>query len=301
MSGRPFRERVGEPAEQIQLCVGQQLARPTPSARQEWAAQHFRGVLSNFAVMGFSAGSLGTQSWAMSLLSAFSFRRGAVLLDSYAGLFPPSTQEAVIKEWGGCDTSLWPAAVRSMCHEGNLTVQYVGEETMRAFPDVAFGSIQSKARHARSSPVFCLWLPATAWLDSTPILSQTGFSQVWLDLDQSEATSTTFGRSWPDCLAVLVSACMKGARPVVTASELRCGPNSAIIRRERASMVISPENPPTLLKPDALKHVLHEYPCGARWVSRKSSRTTLAEYFSALPPDCEKCPSHLFSIVAEFE
>jgi len=111
---------------------------------KEWALHNFKGQLENFAVMGFSAGSLGTHSWAEALLDAFSYKRASVLLDSYGGIFPGSTQQATIKEWGACETPLWPAMVKAKCRAGGVTVQFLLESAMRKHHDVAFGSIQSK-------------------------------------------------------------------------------------------------------------------------------------------------------------
>mmetsp|Transcript_101692 Transcript_101692/g.294290 ORF Transcript_101692/g.294290 Transcript_101692/m.294290 type:complete len:487 (-) Transcript_101692:57-1517(-) len=114
-------------------------------AAKHWAMRNFKHTLKNFAIMGFSAGSLGTQSWAADLLNSFSFKAGAVLMDSYAGVFPGSTQGQILQDWGACTIQMLKPRLRAECLDGSLTVQHMLKFAMQQHPEVAFGSIQSKA------------------------------------------------------------------------------------------------------------------------------------------------------------
>ena len=58
--------------------------------------------LSTLAISGCSAGSLGTQAWAAELLSELSYDEAAVVVDSYAGVFPNGTQGPLIVDYGMC-------------------------------------------------------------------------------------------------------------------------------------------------------------------------------------------------------
>lgn len=115
-------------------------------AARSWALANFGAVeLTSFVISGFSAGAIGAMTWADTLLGALSYKQAAVLLDSYAAVFPPGTQSRTLKRWGACDTPFWPAEMRSKCHNVELTVHDVLAMAMAKYPTVGFASIQSKA------------------------------------------------------------------------------------------------------------------------------------------------------------
>jgi len=118
-------------------------------AAVNWAKYNFVGELSRLVVSGFSAGSLGTETWARTLLEAFPAERATVLMDSYAGVFPHGTEGPTLQDWGACNASLWSDKLRAECEAGTLTLKEQMKETMAAFPHVAFGNIQSKADGAQ--------------------------------------------------------------------------------------------------------------------------------------------------------
>jgi len=112
----------------------------------DWARANFDYELSSFVAMGFSAGALGTMAWSRTLLETFRYEKAAVVLDSYAAVFPPKTQQATMKYWGMCRADiLLSSQQRQSCKRSALTVQDIFDQTMIAFPHVAFASIQSKA------------------------------------------------------------------------------------------------------------------------------------------------------------
>jgi len=110
----------------------------------DWAKENIVGQLSSLVIAGYSAGSLGTMAWSGTLLQTFSYEKATVLLDSYAGIFPPGTQGQTLQSWGACKTGLWSSKVQAECDEGTMHIQDPFKEAMAKFPDVAFGSIQSK-------------------------------------------------------------------------------------------------------------------------------------------------------------
>jgi len=118
-------------------------------AVMEWAKKNFPGELASFVVMGFSAGSLGTMAWSTTLLSEFKYKKAAVILDSYAGIFPDGTQGPTITGWGGCRTRLMPFNLKIKCLSHAVTVQDKLKEAMKLNPNVTFASIQSKVDHAQ--------------------------------------------------------------------------------------------------------------------------------------------------------
>lgn len=113
-------------------------------AVKKWMHANFPGELESFVVTGYSAGTLGTMGWAGTLLSDFTYKSAAVLMDSYCGSFPGATQAATMERWGTCDVPLWTGDLAAKCTDHTITIQAALEDAMRKFPNVAFGSLQSK-------------------------------------------------------------------------------------------------------------------------------------------------------------
>lgn len=111
----------------------------------DWAYDNFgRSRLKALVVTGCSAGSLGAQFWAYNLLRLFSYEDASVIADSYAGIFPTGVQGAVQKDVGVCETDLLSQRLKYKCEQEGLEVPDVYIEAMRTYPDVSFGSINSK-------------------------------------------------------------------------------------------------------------------------------------------------------------
>mmetsp|Transcript_79889 Transcript_79889/g.193589 ORF Transcript_79889/g.193589 Transcript_79889/m.193589 type:complete len:442 (-) Transcript_79889:106-1431(-) len=119
-------------------------------AAMDWAKNNFKEELTSLAIMGFSAGTLGTMAWAGELLGSFQHQKAVVIMDSYAGVFPPGTISRTMKTWGACGVGFQSAYLKSKCGAGeDVTIQGMVEEAMQKFPDVAFSSIQSKVDAAQ--------------------------------------------------------------------------------------------------------------------------------------------------------
>lgn len=114
-------------------------------AAVDWARDNFGDRrLKSLIVSGSSAGSLGAQLWARTILGSFKYQAAAVIADSFVGVFPPGVQGPVERDAGLCLTPLLSEAMQVSCQAGMLDVQTVFEDTMRNFPEVTFASIDSK-------------------------------------------------------------------------------------------------------------------------------------------------------------
>jgi len=119
-------------------------------ATVDWAKKNVKSELTSMAIMGFSAGTLGTMAWAGELLGSFQHQKAVVIMDSYAGVFPPGTISRTMKTWGACDVAFENEYLKSKCGAGeDVNIQGMVGEAMQKFPDVAFGSIQSKVDSAQ--------------------------------------------------------------------------------------------------------------------------------------------------------
>jgi hypothetical protein len=112
--------------------------------QQQVKSGDIASLLNNFVVMGCSAGSVGTQFWADTLLTAFPAQHAAVIPDSYAGVFPDGTIGPLMAQFGVCETGLVPAALQSSCESGNLDISDVVNTMIAKYPQYPFAFIQSK-------------------------------------------------------------------------------------------------------------------------------------------------------------
>lgn len=99
---------------------------------------------TNLVVMGCSAGSIGAQIWARTLLQALPWENAAVVPDSYVGVFPPGSQGPLIQNYGMCNTFLLDADLNKICNNGTLTLQTYVEHQMALNSNVPYAFIQSK-------------------------------------------------------------------------------------------------------------------------------------------------------------
>jgi hypothetical protein len=112
------------------------------------------GHLTSLIIQGESAGALGAQAWANHLLQErFRNRYGkaAVVLDSYAGLFPEDTTAPVLQKFGACDLPIFTPAVRLACHAGVMTMPMLMKDTIGNNLEVPFAFIQSKEDNVQKS------------------------------------------------------------------------------------------------------------------------------------------------------
>jgi len=130
--------------------VGKQFGYVNALATQWWTMDNLNPdknkKLQSMVISGDSAGSLGAQYWASSLLEIFTYEQAAVLADSYAGVFPVFKMSPVLKMWKSCDLPLWSPSLQAKCASSTdpITVADVFHEAMISFPCVRFANIQSK-------------------------------------------------------------------------------------------------------------------------------------------------------------
>jgi len=95
--------------------------------------------------MGESAGAIGVQVWAQTLLKELRYEKASVLADSYAAVFPKGFQGPVFKSLGVCETGIFKQPhLLSLCRDANITVADVFDQAILAFPNVTFAMINSK-------------------------------------------------------------------------------------------------------------------------------------------------------------
>src|SRR3546814_669099 len=96
--------------------------------------------------MGCSAGSIGTQLWSQKALDTFSWKRAAIVPDSYAGVFPPGTQGPLIASFNICP--ILDSSLQASCKAGTVTLQDVTGTAManinKKYAHVPYSFIQSK-------------------------------------------------------------------------------------------------------------------------------------------------------------
>jgi len=111
-----------------------------------WALRNTQAKLSSLVITGDSAGALGTQAWADYLLSRkFKYDDAAVLVDSYAGIFPVGTTSPTLREFGACTLPIFTRTDQVLCKIGLLTVRKFTQRTISRHGCVPFGFLQSKA------------------------------------------------------------------------------------------------------------------------------------------------------------
>mmetsp|Transcript_13928 Transcript_13928/g.37017 ORF Transcript_13928/g.37017 Transcript_13928/m.37017 type:complete len:502 (-) Transcript_13928:109-1614(-) len=116
----------------------------------EWIKEqpwYEHGSLDLLVVMGCSAGSLGAQPWAPTLLREFPAVYQSVVADSYLGIFPEGTQGPIIgKTFNACGLPLLSSSLAASCDAGTITVQEMVEEALSTtdFGNVSWTYVNSK-------------------------------------------------------------------------------------------------------------------------------------------------------------
>jgi hypothetical protein len=108
------------------------------------------GQLDNLVVMGCSAGSVGTQLWATTLLKEFPAKQQAIVPDSYIGVFPKDALGPLIKNMGFCDTEIIQTPgnvspeIKQACEAGTLSIPQWVTASMKESSHVSWSYLQSK-------------------------------------------------------------------------------------------------------------------------------------------------------------
>ena len=119
----------------------------------DWLAEQKLGTLDELVVAGCSAGSVGAQVWADVVLSTVPSRSSAMLFDSFTGLFPPTSQGPLIKDFGLCGSDIlvaWPE-LEAKCEANELTLQDMVGAWLGAHPDAPFAHLNSKTDEVQES------------------------------------------------------------------------------------------------------------------------------------------------------
>jgi len=101
-------------------------------------------VLSSLVVMGCSAGSIGTQLWADTVLTSVKWNQAAIIPDSYAGVFPDGSEGPLIYNFGFCKTPLISSDLIEQCKSGKLQFTDIMQENISKMKDIPYTYIQSK-------------------------------------------------------------------------------------------------------------------------------------------------------------
>jgi len=112
----------------------------------DWVKANTAGRrLSSFLITGESAGGIGVQVWAPTLLSELSYEKAAVVIDSYVGVFPSGFEGSIVSEFGVCETGLFKRQhLQDSCYTNRTTVADALDAAIEAFPRVVFAMINSK-------------------------------------------------------------------------------------------------------------------------------------------------------------
>ena len=101
-------------------------------------------VLSDLILTGTSAGSLGVQIWATTVLESLKWKQASVLPDSYVGIFPDGTEGPIMYNFGICTWNKLPSVLSPSCLSQTLTMEESNQYFFKQYPNVPFAFVQSK-------------------------------------------------------------------------------------------------------------------------------------------------------------
>jgi len=110
----------------------------------DWVKANMAPQLSELAFTGESAGAIGVQVWSRTVLTELKYSRARVLSDSYVGVFPQGFEGEVFRDLGVCSTGLLQGEFEQECQRQSTAIVDIFDATIRDFPDVAFGNLNSK-------------------------------------------------------------------------------------------------------------------------------------------------------------
>jgi len=141
---RDYNDKAGKPVVQKGQANAQSAVDWIVSQQKTGA---LASTLTDLAVMGCSAGSIGAQAWGNQVLKAIKWTNAAIVPDSYAGVFPPGSQGPLIYGFGTCTSPMakvLSADNLARCNAQTLTLQDLNDQYMGELPHVPFSFIQSK-------------------------------------------------------------------------------------------------------------------------------------------------------------
>lgn len=162
---RDYNDKKGVPVTQKGLANAQSAV---DWVKQQQGAGHLASTLSEVAVMGCSAGSIGAQLWGNQVLKALKWKTAAIIPDSYAGVFPEGTQGPLVKGYGFCSASFISDSLRAKCDANVLTLQDINAEFMAEMPSVPYSFIQSKTDIVQQSFYVSIGITSNTTASITP-------------------------------------------------------------------------------------------------------------------------------------
>jgi hypothetical protein len=145
---RSYNDKNGQPIVQNGLANAQSAL---DWVKQQTVAGNFASTLSELVVMGCSAGSLGTQLWSKQVASSLSWKRAAIVLDSYVGVSPAGTTGPGLYSIGYCTSRFLSDELYAKCMNQELEWEDINLESMKAMQKLPFAFIQSKTDSVQRS------------------------------------------------------------------------------------------------------------------------------------------------------
>jgi hypothetical protein len=138
---RPYTDSQGQPVVQVGLFNAQSTV--------DWINSQMKNgglssTLSQLVVAGCSAGSIGAQLWANSVLKQLKWKNAAVLPDSYAGVFPDGSEGPLIYDFGYCTSGFLSDDLYKKCMNKELTLVDINMDNLASIKNVPYTFIQSK-------------------------------------------------------------------------------------------------------------------------------------------------------------
>lgn len=110
-------------------------------------------TLTDLAIMGCSAGSIGAQVWGPEVARQIQATSVGVVPDSYAGIFPEGTQGPLIADYGMCPWLEGKVSdeVYQACVNREITLQMMVGDYLKSNPSLLYSYIQSKTDDVQMS------------------------------------------------------------------------------------------------------------------------------------------------------
>jgi hypothetical protein len=191
---RDYTDSAGQPV--VQKGVTNGLSAVNWAVGQQNSG-NLAATLSNIAVMGCSAGSIGAQVFGNQILRSLKWKQAAVVPDSYAGVFPPGTQGPLIYSYGTCSTEMYnwmTPANQAKCKAQTLTLQDMDDAMMSEFPSVPYAFIESKTDVVQQSFYVAVGASSNASAVITPAQFYNNVNEIF----------GTYNKNHPNFLTYLV-------------------------------------------------------------------------------------------------
>lgn len=138
---RSYNDSAGQPVTQ----VGMNNVRSALNwINQQISLGLLSETFSEFAIMGASAGAIGSQIWSNQLLKEFKWKKAVLVPDSCVGVFPADAFAQIMYDVNFCASGFLSPELATKCSNKQLTLMDLNLESMANHPDVPFVFLQSK-------------------------------------------------------------------------------------------------------------------------------------------------------------